>query len=134
MIEHLPAKQFIYKFVEHWPDAQIEVDKAIIHLGYSPDDYNPYSVLEFLADWCAGLIVSDEEKTSQAILTWLSNEYEHANIEIRHLIDTHFVMQWMWNIKDVQLLKKGWEIMPKNLQALYLLTWDDPPYSIATIT
>jgi len=43
-------------------------------------------------------------------------------------VDVAYVESLMWDIKDENIKREGWKLIPANLQSLYVAMWGEKPF------
>jgi hypothetical protein len=53
----------------------------------------------------------------------MSHKLTNATNAEKEYIDVYYVESLLWDIKDSELRKWGWSLIPENLKELYIGVW-----------
>jgi hypothetical protein len=117
---------FVQEIREKFPDVGARMDAWLAHLGFEPEDKAYTSMFEAFSQATTDAIKLRDKNAALKHLTFMSQKLKGASDVEREYIDVYYVEPLLWDIRDNELKKWGWSLMPKNLQALYAEVWDEP--------
>lgn len=119
----LEIEKFIFEIRDKFPDVADRMDKWLNHLGLEPEDSMYTSMFEAFSQATTDAIKMRDEDTALKHLTYMSQKLINATTAVAEYIDVYYVESLLWDIKDNELRKWGWSLIPKNLQDLYIGVW-----------
>jgi hypothetical protein len=119
----LEIEKFILEIREVFPDVAARIDGWLNHLGFEPEDKMYTSMFEALSQATADTIKIRDKDTALKHLKYMSQKLTNATNAEREYIDVYYVEPLLWDIKDSELRKWGWSLIPENLRELYVGVW-----------
>ncbi len=96
-------------------DAQMEF--------YDDDAYETW--LERFCDTTNDAMARRDEQRVKAHLSFISQQLEHADDDMRRALDVAYAENLMWNL-DLDAKRWAWPRIPSNLKQLFVSMWGEP--------
>jgi hypothetical protein len=110
-----------------FPDDARAVDARLHRDGFAIGDA-PYMWVERFSQRTTDALKRDDFSTFTAHLALLSHLLVAADHATARCIDVAYVESLMWDIKDESQQRRGWRLIPANLQAQYVACWGKRPF------
>ena len=120
--------KFIDEISDTFPEVSIRMAERIEDLGFEPEDKPHTMMMEGFSEAATDALRNHDDETYSKYLMYMSQKLSDANDIEREYIDVYFVEPLMWDINDLNKLKRGWELMPENLRELYYKFWGRKSY------
>ena|SRR5690348_16982872 len=95
---------------------------------YFDIDKSPHVWLERFSQLTTNAIKVGEFSKASTHLKLLSALLTSVDEPTKRCIDVAYVESLMWDIEDNEMKRKGWMLIPNNLQALYVAMWGEQPF------
>ena len=99
-----------------------------LRADYFDTEESPHVWLELFSQLTTDAIKVGEFSKASSHLKLLSALLTSADEPTRRCIDVAYVESLMWDIEDNEIKRKGWMLIPDNLQALYVAMWGEQPF------
>ncbi len=124
--DNLAAQQIVTAVRAAFPQEAALADEMLVRDEYDEDAY--FIWLEHFSQFTTDAIKRLEFAKAQEHLNLFSRIVAGGNPAAVRCVDVAYVESLMWDIKDNQLKKQGWKLIPANLKALYIALWGEWPF------
>jgi hypothetical protein len=122
------AEALISDIRRQFPDVAEKIDERLEHFGLSAGD-NAYSTMfEAFSQATTDAIKHQDGSTVSSHLAFMSQKLASATSAQREYIDVYYVEPLMWDIRQRRRKRWAWNLMPENLQELYIRVWGKPDF------
>lgn len=113
-----------------FPDSAQKADALMKGLGWEEEELNEiFSIwLNAFADITNELMVENSTEEVLRHFEYFSRCFEEGSSEVKKLIDVDYVENLFWKIPE-EISSVYWELLPQNLQTLYINFHHCPPTS-----
>jgi hypothetical protein len=118
--EYPEANRVVEAIRAAWPEEAALIDADMSRCGY---ENAPHAWIERFSQFTTNAIGRGEFSTATRQLLLLSQLLAAGDEETAKCIDVAYVESLMWDVKDPEMKREGWKLMPENLRALYLQMW-----------
>ncbi len=114
-----------------FPEVAEDLDKTLTYnWEYEPHERNEMwtGLIERFSQLTTDAISRGDEKKAKVYLHFMEKQFQSGGEACKKAIDTYYVESLLWDIKDLKKKKRGWSLIPKTLQELYVTMWGKPKF------
>jgi hypothetical protein len=123
--------QLLNAIYSEFPEVADELDKTLKHnWDHEPHERNEMWALliERFSQLTTDAISRGDEEKAKIYLHFMEKKFLSGGKDCRKAIDVCYVETLLWDIKDLKKKKRGWSLIPKTLQELYIAMWGNPNF------
>jgi len=126
-LESAAALRVVEAIRSAFPEDASAVDARMTREGFETAEA-PHIWVEYFSQKTTDALKGDASGTAEAHLRLLSQLLDTGDEATKRCIDVSYVESLMWDIKDENRKRAGWQLVPDNLRRLYVAMWGQQPF------